>query len=181
MSQEDEWKGLAIKAQGGDKRAYSELLSDILPFIKSSVMISLADPSWADDIAQDVLVSVHKSLHTYSSDRPFKPWLKAIINFRRIDYLRKYYKAKEVKELSKANSEIFMQKVIFQQGRCELDYIERAIMSLPLKQQKIFKMMKIEGYSAKEVAGEMGMSVSAVKISAHRSIAKLKKILSKYD
>jgi len=181
VSQADRWKDLAIKAQVGDKRAYSELLSDVLPFIKLSITSKLADSSWADDIAQDVLISVHKSLHTYSADRPFKPWLNAIINFRRIDYLRKHYKAREVKELSQKNSEIFQPNVAFQQSLSELGYIERAVSSLPLKQQKIFKMMKIQGYSAKEVADEMGMSVSAVKIASHRSVTKLKEILGKYE
>ena len=48
------------------------------------------------------------------------------------------------------------------------------------KQRKVFKLVKIEGYSAKEVAEEMQMSVSAVKVSVHRSTAKLKEVLSEH-
>ena len=179
MSKDAQWKELTLKAQEGDKRAYSQLLTDISPFIRSYISASLADYDWVDDITQDVLISVHKSLHSYSSDRPFKPWLKAIISFRRTDFLRKHYKIRETKELSQNNAAIFGQKVTFQVDIGELDDIGTAISSLSVKQQKIFKMMKIEGYSAKEVAHEMNMSVSAVKVSAYRSANKLKGILVK--
>ena len=52
--------------------------------------------------------------------------------------------------------------------------IEAALKELPERQRKVFQMIKIEGYTAKEVANEMGMSVSAVKVSAHRTMVKLK-------
>ena len=177
FTQQDRWNELAIKAQSGDKKSYSALLKDILPFIKASLAGGLANPDWIDDISQDVLISVHKSLSTYSPDRPFKPWLNAIIQFRRTDFLRKHYKSKEVKENAQANMEVFEKSVTFPNTSGELKDIEKALESLPEKQQKIFKMMKIEGYSAKEVANEMDMSVSAVKVSAHRTTNKLKKML----
>ena len=41
----------------------------------------------------------------------------------------------------------------------------------------IFTMIKIEGYTAKEVANTMGVSESAVKVAAHRTSIKLKGIL----
>ena len=172
------WRDLAAKAQSGDKRAYSALLTDIVPFIKSRIAGGLANPDWIDDVTQDVLISIHKSLNSYSSDRPFKPWLGAIIQFRKTDFLRKHYKIKRTKESSLENAEIFLQNVTFGSGYDELRDIEAALQTLPKKQQQIFTMMKVEGYSAKEVAKEMQMSVSAVKVSAHRSAKKLKDILS---
>lgn len=177
VSQGNDWQALAVLAQAGDKRAYSQLLNELVPFIKGRITSGLANPDWVDDITQDILISVHKSLATYSPDRPFKPWLGSIIQFRRTDFLRKHYKTKQVKESSKENMEIFSQNVTVSIHSGELKDIEVAIASLPEKQQKIFKMMKIEGYSAKEVADEMDMSVSAVKVSAHRTTNKLKEIL----
>ncbi len=176
-NQDDEWRALALSAQGGDQRAYATLLNALVPFIKGRISGGLANPDWVDDITQDVLISVHKSLDSYSSDRAFKPWLNAIIQFRRTDFLRKHYKGKKVKESTAEKTEIFSEDVTFSAHAGELKDIEGAIGSLPGKQQKIFRLMKIEGYSAKEVAAEMGMSVSAVKVSAHRTTTKLKKML----
>ena len=171
------WKELAVKAQAGNQKAYAQLLTDITPYIKSRIAGSLANQDWIEDITQEILISVHKSLNTYSSERPFKPWLNAIIQFRRTDFLRKHYKTKETKERTQENIDIFEQSVTFQHSSGELKDIESAIGSLPEKQQKIFRMIKIEGYTAKEVAEEMEMTVSAVKVSAHRTTNKLKGML----
>ncbi len=178
LTKDELWQALAAEAQSGDKRAYASLLHDISPFIKSVIANSLSNQDWVDDITQDVLISVHKSLNSYSPDRPFKPWLKAIIQFRRTDLLRKHYKDKRTKESAQENTDIFSQNVTFQATSGELKDIEKALDTLPDKQKTIFRMMKIEGYSAKEVASKMDMSVSAVKVTAHRTTNKLKDILN---
>lgn len=177
ISKADLWKMLAIRAQAGDQRAYGDLLRDILPYIKSVLGGGLANPDWVEDIAQEVLISVHKSLASYSSDRPFKPWLQAIIQFRRTDYLRAHYKNRKTKENVKENSDIFAQGVTNMEHSGEFKDIEAAMGRLSGPQRKIFEMMKIKGYSAKEIGKEMGMSESAVKVSAHRSLNKIIEIL----
>ena len=177
-SQSDLWTEYAAKAQAGDKAAYNQLLKEIAPFIRNFVLGSLANDDWADDIMQEVLISVHKSLKTYSPDRPFKPWLMAIINFRRTDYLRKHYKARDNKKTSLDDYDFQNSHVTNPAHAGEYKDIEAALETLPDNHRKVFEMIKIQGYTAKEVANEMGMSVSAVKVSAHRTMNKLKKILT---
>lgn len=174
LSGDELWRVLAVKAQNGDQRAYAHLLRDIVPYIRAVAAGSLANPDWVDDLVQDVLVSVHKSLSTYSDDRPFKPWLSAIIQFRKTDILRKYYKNRSNKTVDLENPEFSSQHVTNPSLAGELKDIESALADLPENQRKVFEMIKIHGYSAKEVADEMGMSVSAVKVSAHRTMNKLK-------
>ena len=60
----------------------------------------------------------------------------------------------------------------------EYKNVEKALMTFPDKQQKIFRLIKIEGYSAAEVAEKMAMTESAVKVSAHRTLEKLKQNLN---
>tara|TARA_R110002095_G_scaffold134742_1_gene116809 strand:+ start:1402 stop:1965 length:564 start_codon:yes stop_codon:yes gene_type:complete len=177
LSQDEIWIGLAKKSQSGDKRAYNRLLTELVPYIKMRISGSLANPDWVEEIAQEVLISVHKSLNSYSADRPLKPWLNAIIQFRRTDFLRKHYKHRNVKEKSQENAAIYNENVTSNSHIGELKDIESAMASLPEKQQTIFRLMKIEGYSAIEVAKKMDMSVSAVKVSAHRTAGKLKDML----
>lgn len=173
-----QWEDLALLSQEGDKRAYSQLLSDIIPYIKVHLSSGFANYDWVEEVVQDVLISVHKSLSTYSSDRPFKPWLNAIIHYRKADFLRKYYKNRDTNQSSKDNADIFGNNVTNYPLAGELKDIEEALATLPVKQQKLFKMVKIEGYSAAEVAVKMDMSVTAVKVSAHRAAEKLKSILA---
>lgn len=172
--QGEAWKGWAVQAQAGDKAAYNNLLKEIVPFVRNYVAGSLANPDWADDIVQEVLISVHKSLATYRPDRPFKPWLMAIVSFRRTDFLRKHYSARGDRKTSLDNPDFMQAHVTNPAHAGEYKDIETVLSELPEKQRKVFEMIKIQGYTAKEVAGEMGMSVSAVKVSAHRTTNKLK-------
>lgn len=177
VSRAELWRDWAVKAQSGDQRAYSALLRDIVPFIKSVIISGFSNADWVDEVVQEVLISVHKSLSTYSQDRPFRPWLMAIIQFRRTDFLRKYYKSRGNKQTTLDDSEYLAQFVTVPHAEGELKDIEAALADLPENQRKVFELIKIHGYSANEVAEEMGMSVSAVKVSAHRTLNKLKERL----
>ncbi len=172
------WQEWASLAQQGDKSAYNRLLNDITPYIKNVIANTLSNQDAAEDIAQEVLISIHKSLHTYRADRPFKPWLYSIISFRRTDYLRKYYSRKrDLTSTINDNPEFLNQNVTQTPLAGELKDIEAALDSLPDIQKRIFKMIKIQGYTAKEVANEMNMKETAVKVSAHRSMKKIQSIL----
>ena len=98
----------------------------------------------------------------------------AIIQFRRTDLLRKYYKNRGNKSVGLEDGEFLSQHVTNPALSGELKDIEAALADLPDKQRKVFELIKIHGYSAQEVAEQMGMSVSAVKVSAHRTMNKLK-------
>ena len=177
MTRDEQWNVWAAQSQAGDKKAYRQLLQDITPFIKSVIYNSLANPDWVDDLTQNILMSVHKSLNTYSPERPFKPWLMAIINFRHKDFLRAHYAKKHDKQAPFDEAILEKQYVTNPTHAGEYKDIEKAMAELPAKQRKVFRLMKIEGYSAKEVAEKMDMSVSAVKVSAHRTTNKLKERL----
>lgn len=177
IDQADEWSVLAAKAQDGDRVAYNTLLREIAPYIRNSLIRGLANADWADDITQESLISIHKALKSYASDKPFKPWMMAIVNFRRTDFLRKYYKRDADKKTSLENPEFLKSHVTNPQHAGEYKDIEAALADVSEQQRAIFTKMKIEGYSAKEIANEMDMTESAVKVSAHRTMNKLKEKL----
>jgi RNA polymerase sigma-70 factor (ECF subfamily) len=172
------WTELAALAQGGDKRAYAELLKGISVFTRNILIYGLSNRDWAEDITQDVLISVHKSLGTYSPDKPFRPWLSAIIQFRRTDFLRAQYRARANMHVQIESADIDAANVTMPAHSDECMDIETALKDLPEKQRSIVKMMKIQGYTAEEVAMAMDMNVSAVKVSAHRALAKMKERLA---
>ena len=174
------WDELATQAQQGDKSAYSSLLRSIAPYIKSVISPGLANPHWVDDIVQDVLMSVHKSLVRYMPDQPFKPWLNAIIRYRRADFLSQYYKQQEDINVSLDDAEGVEEGSEDPiAGLHDLQAVEAALSQLPPQQQTVFKLLRIDGFSVKEVAKQTGISESAVKVTAHRCSQKIKEFLMK--
>ncbi|MCD8497899.1 MAG: RNA polymerase sigma factor [Alphaproteobacteria bacterium] len=168
------WESLAVQAQGGDKKAYHKLLSEIFPYVRNYLMGGLSNAEWAEDIAQDVLLSVHKSLHTYSAGKSFKPWLMAITQFRRADYLRKHYSTRQNMQTDLDDHNFQATHVTNPAHAGELKDMEAALGKLPEKQRRLFMLVRVEGYSIEEAAKEMDMSVSAVKVSLHRTLKKLR-------
>ena len=181
-TQNDEWATLMGLAQAGDKKAYRQLLNVIFPYIRNRLFGKISHADAVDDIAQEVLVSVHKSMQTYSTDRPFKPWLNAIISYRQTDHLRKVYRQapEQVTDFTE-NQDFFNTDVTDPTLAGEYKDIEAAMDSLPEQQKVAVKLMRIDGYTAEETASETGMSVSAVKVNVHRATKKLKQALGYHD
>ncbi len=179
MTQKEDWTRLAGLAQGGDKAAYGQLLREIAPYIRSVALNNLNNSEGAEDLVQEVLISVHKALPSYSPERPFMPWLMAIFNFRRTDWLRQYYSRKDHQKVSADVLDWSVRGPVTNPTHAgELKDIERALDTLPPLQRKLFTMMRVEGFTAQEIALQTGMSVTAVKVAVHRTTQKLKERLS---
>jgi len=158
-------------AQQGDSKAYARLFQKITPILRAFVGKKLNNPHDAEDVVQEILISIHKASHTYDTDRPFKAWMFTIARYRLADHLRALYA--KIEKGRDVNFEDESYQLSTSENVTEAyenrEYLGKIMNSLPKKQQKIVTMMKIEGYSAQETARKMNMSESAVKVSAHRA------------
>lgn len=166
---------LMIAAQSGDKKAYRQVFQEITPLIQAFIAKRINKLEDIDEITQEVLISVHKASQTYDSSRPFKTWLYAIIKFRLSDYLRMVYRTAE-KGLDSFDEQEFE---IANNDNSEIQFddtemVTQMLDALPDKQQNIIRMTKIDGFSIKETAVKLDMSESAVKVTVHRALEKLK-------
>src|SRR5688572_18119733 len=87
--QEQRAAALMIDTQRGDAAAYAELLTLLAATARQYTRNRLGDVPWLDDVAQEVLLTVHRARSTYDSRRPFAPWFYAILSHRMIDVLRR--------------------------------------------------------------------------------------------
>ncbi len=168
---------LMVKAQNGDQNAYRQLLQKIVPQLRQYVAKRLSDTDKIEDTVQNILLAIHKNRHTYLEDKPFMPWAYGIAYYKLTDTLRsKYYKsANELPQSDWVET--------FGAGETNKNYsdakhdLDIAFDALSEKQAHIVKRTKIEGASIKEVADETGMSTSAVKVTIHRALKKMKEKL----
>jgi RNA polymerase sigma-70 factor (ECF subfamily) len=100
------------------------------------------------------------------------PWLSSIAGFRIIDHMRKHYSLMRHQTVDIANYENILADVTEEDEQTES--IDGLLQDVPEKHKKILTMMHMEGYTAKEVGKEVGMSESAVKVAAHRAIKKIR-------
>lgn len=165
-------------AQQGNKNAYRVVLEESEKILKGFLINKLNDIGDVEDVLQEILISIHKSRHTYDKSRAYRPWLFSIAKFRLYDFFRKVYKRNEYEvplsdDVEKNNSEDVTE------DNDEYELLSDALDKIPQKQQSIIRLMKFEGYTAKEVAKKLGMKESAVKVSAHRAYKLMKEYIEK--
>jgi len=158
-------------AQQGEQQAYARIFQEIIPILRGFVSKKLQRPEDTEDVVQEILISIHRASHTFDTDRPFKVWMFTIARYRLNDYLRTVY-SKNKKGMEVAfDDEVFdiSNEENVTKSHENQEYLIKIMSTLPVKQRNIISMMKIEGYSIQETAEAMSMSVSAVKVSAHRA------------
>jgi RNA polymerase sigma-70 factor (ECF subfamily) len=179
-AQDDAWAALMARAQAGDTAAYRRLLVEIAPYLRALAARSMRDRADIEDCVQDVLLTIHTIRHTYDPARPFKPWLVAIARRRIIDRLRGRSRRRARETFLAPDHETFVADETNSYA-AEPDgwALREALARLPEGQRKAVTMLKLEEKSLKETSAATGMSVTALKVSTHRAIKALRKMLYK--
>ncbi len=165
---------LMHEAQNGNRKAYHEVLEQSARLARAFISKRIQNPQDSEDIVQEVLVAIHKARHTYHSDRPYKPWLFALTQYKLNDFLRRCYRRSDREQQGEeVIANIADDSVTF--GDRIGEQLDEALEELSDKQREILTKAKIEGYSSREVAEQMNMTESAVKVAIHRSMKQLKK------
>ncbi|MEO8188074.1 MAG: sigma-70 family RNA polymerase sigma factor [Burkholderiaceae bacterium] len=175
-----DWSLLMTRAQAGDSAAYRQLLVDIVPYLYSLARRQHRDPNDVEDAVQDVLLSVHAIRHTYDPSRPFGPWLVAIAKRRLVDRLRRQGRTKAREVALDLDHETFCAP---EANLGEAEWNKRvlgdAIARLPPRQRDAVLLLKLQEMSLQQAAAASGLSVAALKVSMHRAMQSLRKMLTK--
>ena len=164
-------------AQDGDKSAYQELLTDIMPLLRSVVHRAWRNPHDVEDIVQDVFLSLHVVRHTYDPARPFVPWLLTIARRRIADAARRSSSRLEHEMTVDVIPETFSGDGTKneQEGSDDQGAIRHGLAGLTSGQRQAVELMKIQGLTLKEASAITGKSVSALKINVHRGLKAMRR------
>lgn len=159
-------------ALAGDGDSYRQFLHNLAPVLRKMVAVRI-NVHDIEDVVQEILISVHKARHTHDGVRPLMPWVRAIARFRIADHLRKHYAHGGHAMLDVHDfADVLTDVTILAPGN---EVLEDVLHGVPEREQKILTLMHVQGFTAKEVAGQLGLTESAVKVAAHRAIQKIRK------
>jgi RNA polymerase sigma-70 factor (ECF subfamily) len=179
----DRFAKLMRAAQDGDGAAYLQLLTEITPILRRTVRRRrwFAQAADAEDLVQDILVSLHTVRATYDPARPFVPWLMAIVRNRLVDAARRHGR-RAANEVAVADyPETFSDQPAntSDEGYGDPEALRQAIGRLPPGQRRAVELLKLREMSLKEASAASGMSIAALKVAAHRGMTALRRALSK--
>src|SRR4029078_3061711 len=70
---------LVARAQRGDEDAYEELVRMHQGIAFRTALLTTGTPGAAEEAAQDAFVKGFRALRRFRTERPFRPWLLAIV------------------------------------------------------------------------------------------------------
>lgn len=161
-----------VQSQAGDKTAYGELLDELYAILKPMIQRRVS-AHLTEDIIQEVLITVHKVRHTYDPSRSFLTWLNALVSYRIADQLRFDYR-----HMRRIHAATHAMRLDLQTGTGAVESVREALIHLHGRQRDVVTLHKVEGYSLSEIAERLSLSVSAVKMIAHRAYEKLRTMLT---
>jgi RNA polymerase sigma-70 factor (ECF subfamily) len=181
-TRELDWSMLMARAQNGDAEAYRRLLAAIAPYVRSLAARHHRDAADIEDTVQDVLLTVHAVRQTYDPSRPFGPWLVAIAHRRIIDRLRRQgrRRAREV-PLEPSHETFSAVDANLPESSALTETLDAAIARLPLRQREAIRLTKLREMPLKQAAAVTGASTAALKVSVHRAMKTLRKLLAAED
>lgn len=166
-------------AQAGDAEAYRRLLLELAPFLRFVARRRGLDAASSEDVAQDVLLTVHRVRHTYDPARPFVPWLLSIAYRRMIDLHRRDRRIRDQETSVPDLLETFADptpNTDIETGE-QRDWLRQALLALPPKQREALELVKLQDMSVAQAAARSGQSPGAIKVNVHRAIKSLRAIL----
>lgn len=163
-------------AQAGDRAAYERVLRECVPFIRAIVARQHGRPDRAEDVVQDVLLTVHRVRHTYDPRRPFEHWLATIARRRSIDALRRRTHADAHEVSDERAYETFADPGANKEREAadRAAELALAVAALPPHQRQAIELLKLGEMSLAEASRASGKSVGSLKVSVHRAIKVLK-------
>lgn len=170
---EKDLKRLVMETRHGNTQAYCNLLETLAPFLRRAARVQLAKfgrQDYAEDVAQETLLTIHLKLHTYDDSMAFLAWARVVLKHKIIDYLRRH----KVQIVSLDDFELWEPE---DAASTELVTIQRDLQTLldRLKPPagEIIHAMKVEGVSIRELANKHGLSEGNIKVIIHRGLKRL--------
>ncbi|HEX5005988.1 MAG TPA: sigma-70 family RNA polymerase sigma factor [Hyphomonadaceae bacterium] len=162
-------------AESQDRAAFAELFSYYAPRVKSYLMRLGADNAAAEEITQDVMVTVWRKATLFDrSQASVSTWIFRIARNRRIDVFRRTRRP----DLDPEETMILPAAVEAPGERIEAMQTEarvrEAMRDLPEEQMLLLRLAFYEGLSHREIADKLDVPLGTVKSRIRLAFVKLK-------
>ncbi len=131
-----------------------------------------------DDVLQNVFIKVYKNIKKFKGDSKLYSWLYRIATNESITFLNQKAKKYNItsQELSLQLVENLEADVYYEGDQMQLK-LQRAIASLPQKQQQVFNMKYFQELKYREMSEILETSEGALKASYHLASKKIEEFL----
>lgn len=173
-------KTLVAQAIAGDREALSDLLTWVRERALRQAMAKTQDPDEAEDIAQEVLIRVFRSLHTFRFQSRFSSWVFRIIENQIQSRFRSKASAQRAERealLLEGNLHPSCHTEITVDADRLWDTVKTAADGLPELQDRVFRLVAIKAWEPCDAARALGKSQTNVRATLSRARVKIRERL----
>ena len=161
----DPLAALVDAARGGDETATDRLYAQVRPRLLRIALALGVDPDSAADLVQETLWSAHRNLGRFDDSRAsFEGWLSTILVRRTRNRWRSLARGRRLLKAVAAST-----RTSIEPGSRAVEAkltLQRLLEPLTRRQREIVALYEIDGLTADEVAGILGISAAGVRSMA---------------
>ncbi|WP_431135231.1 RNA polymerase sigma factor [Psychroserpens mesophilus] len=134
----------------------------------------------ADDVLQNTFIKVYKNIHDFKGNSKLYSWMYRIATNESITHINKNSKRLQLSNEEYQNQAINnLKSDVYFEGEDIQIQLQKAIATLPEKQQLVFNMKYFESVKYKDMAEILETSEGALKASYHIAVKKIEAFLTK--
>lgn len=167
---EDPDRALVARALAGDERAFNELFTRHRGDVARLVFRFVRTPAEVEDVTQDVLLHVFRSLASFRGDSRFSTWLyRLTVNVTRM-HLRKKRSRPQIADVdvpeggtSMETRDVPLEPDALVDQRARVRTLYRLLDTLSDKKREVLVLHDLEGVAMKDIAESLGIPVMTVR------------------
>lgn len=178
----DSTRELVARAQTGDVHAFERLLAEHIPQVRRYARAFANNEADADDLAQEALVKVYRSLQSFRFQSAFSTWLYTLVRNTFLDAVKsRSHKERSLQspldhERDQTESDETAADELMILGEQHAT-IWAAIRRVPTEFQTALVLFEVEGMSHEEIAQIEKVAIGTVKSRLSRARQHLRAIL----
>ena len=167
-----------LKSDSQKETAFKELISTYKERLYWHIRHIVKSHDDTDDVLQNTFIKIFRNIHNFKGDSKLYSWMYRIATNESITFINKKAKRlqitnEEVQDLAINN---LTSDVFFEGDAIQLK-LQKAIATLPEKQQLVFNMKYFEDLKYKDMSDILDTSEGALKASYHIAVKKIEAYL----
>ncbi len=157
-----------------DRHAQEQLFQQFSGKMYSLCCRYVRDKMEAEDVLITAFTKIFERMDQYKGEGSFEGWIRKVIVNESLSYLRKNKNMYLETEIEAADREVNYEQM---ENKLEAEDLLRMISELPAGYRIVFNMYAIDGYSHREIAGQLGINENTSKSQLSRARALLQRNL----
>ncbi len=164
----------ALQSKDQHQKAFQILVSQYKERLYWHIRKIVIKHEDADDVLQNTFIKVFKNIQNFKGDSKLFTWMYRIATNEALTFLNKKAKQKNI-TIEKVKDHLIsnLESDVYFEGDEIQVQLQKAIATLPHKQQLVFNMKYFENHTYENLSEILGTSVGGLKSSYHIAVKKI--------